>query len=116
MKNKEKMNFRTVLEGLDRDTLMWLANHDLIDFITIDVLLDQYVDYSNYMCNLFDEDWDEDELEAMKKYPKLKSKFDSLNDDELAGYFEDFAWEERTIDELMFLDKDARSNILENLN
>tara|TARA_B110000503_G_C7091807_1_gene389762 strand:- start:520 stop:870 length:351 start_codon:yes stop_codon:yes gene_type:complete len=116
MKKIEKINFREVLEGLSRVKLMWVANYELIDFIRVDVLLDQHNDYTDYMCNLFDEDWDGDELEAMTIYPKLKSKFESLNDDELDGYFEQFAWEERTIDELMFLDKDARSNLLENLN
>ena len=110
------INFRTRLEQLDRTTLMWLANHDLIDFIRIDVLLDQLGDYCNYMCNLFDEDWDEDELQAMLIYPKIRGKFESLDDDELDSYFEHFAWEERVIDELMYLDKDARENLLEHIN
>ena len=108
-------NFREILEKQDRTTLMWLANHELIDFIRIDVLLDQLGDYSDYMGNLFDEEWDEDELEAMLIYPRLRSKFESMDDDELDSYFENFAWEERVIDELMFLDKDARINLLENL-
>jgi hypothetical protein len=108
-------NFRIKLEQLDRTTLMWVANHELIDFIRVDVLLDQLGDYCDYMCNLFDEDWDEDELEAMLIYPRLKSKFESLDDDELDSYFENFAWEERVLDELMHLDKDARMNLLENL-
>jgi hypothetical protein len=115
MNKLEKTNFREVLESLQREKLMWVANHELIDFIRIDVLLDQYGDYSDYMCNLFDEDWDEDELEAMVIYPKLRSKFESLSEDELDSYFEQFAWEEGAIDALMFLDKDARSNLLENL-
>jgi len=115
MKEMAQSNFRDVLENLDRTTLMWVANHELIDFIRINVLLDQLGDYCNYMGNLFDEEWDEDELEAMLIYPRLKSKFESLDHDELDSYFESFAWEERVIDELMFLDKDARMNLLESL-
>lgn len=115
MNQTQKINFREVLEGLDRTTLMWAANHELIDFIRIDILLDQLGDYCNYMANLFDEEWDEDELEAMLIYPRLRSKFESLDDDELDGYFESFAWEERVIDELMFLDKDARMSLLNSL-
>ena len=111
----KKINFREHLEELDRSTLVWLGNHELIDFIRIDILLDQHWDYPNYMCNFFDEDWDGDELDAMLLYPKLRSKFESLDDDELYDYFAEFANEELVINELMFLDKEQRENLLDNI-
>ena len=109
------MNFRQRLEELDRTTLVWLGNHELIDFIRIDVLLDQTENYCDYMCNLFNEDWDEDELEAIMIYPKLRSKFESLSENELCSYFAEFADEDRVLDELMFLDKEQRENLLDNI-
>ena len=111
----KEINFRERLEQLDRTTLVWLGNYELIDFIRIDLLLSQHWDYSNYMCNLMDEDWDGDELEAMMIYPQLRSKFESLSEDELYDYFTEFADEELVINELMFLDKEARQNLLDNI-
>jgi len=67
------------------------------------------------MCNLLDEDWDGDELEAMLIYPQLRSKFESLSEDELYDYFYEFADEELVINELMFLDKESRQNLLDNI-
>ncbi len=112
---KVAKNFRTILEELDRDRLVWLANYELIDFIRIEVLLEQKENYPDFMLNLFDIDWDEGELEAMIIYPKLRSKFESMEENEFADFFAHFVWEESVIDELMFLDKEARENLLENL-
>jgi len=109
-------NFRAILEELDREKLVWLANYELIDFIRIELLLEQKEDYPDFMLNLFDIDWDEDELEAVKIYPELRSKFESMDEEEFQDFFAHFAWQESVIDELMFLDKDARENLLENID
>ena len=114
-KMKTTMNFREQLEKLDRERLLWLANYELIDFIRIELLLEQKDDYPDYMLNLFGLDWDEGELEAMIIYPKIRSKFESMEENEFDDFFAHFAWEESVIDELMFLDKEARENLLENL-
>lgn len=111
-----KINFRLQLEQLDRGRLLSVACVELIDFIKIDILLDQYCVYCDYMFNLLGVDWDEDEFEAIKIYPELRNAFESLDDEELDSYFTEFAWAERVIDELMFLDKEARDNLLENIS
>lgn len=110
------MNFREQLEKLDRETIVWLGNHELIDFIRIEILLEQFWDYPDFMTNLFNEDWDEDDtLECLLIYPRLKSKLEVLDEDELCEFFAEFACEELVLNELMHLDMEARRNLLDNL-
>ena len=63
-----------------------ITNYELIDFIRIELLLEQKDDYPDYMLNLFGLDWDEGELEAMIIYPKIRSKFESMEENK----FDDF--------------------------
>lgn len=110
------MNFRERLEGLDRETIAWLGNHELIDFIRIEILLEQHWDYPDFMTNLFDEDWDEyDDLECILIYPKLRSKFEEMDEFEFCDFFAVFANEDLVLNELMYLDKEARQNLLDNI-
>lgn len=110
------MNFREQLEVLDDHIVAELGNYELIDFIRIEILLEQRWDYTEFMEYLFDEEWDEeDEIEAVLIYPKLRSKLESFNEDELYDFFGLFANKELVLRELMFLDKEARQNLLDNL-
>lgn len=110
------MNFREILEQLDDHIIAELGNYELIDFIRIDILLEQQWDYPEFMEYLFDEEWDEyDDLECMLIYPKLRSKLESFDEDELYDFFNVFANRELVLRELMYLDKEARQNLLDNI-
>ena len=112
------MNFRERLEELDDQTIVALGNHELIDFIRIDILLEQTWDYSSYLINLFDEEWDgddSDETELIQLYPTLRSRFEKFSEDRLYEVFELYANRELVLRELMYLDKEARQNLLDSL-
>jgi len=110
------MNFRERLDQLDDHIIVELGNYELIDFIRIEILLEQQWDYPEFMEYLFDQEWDEyDELESIFIYPKLRSKLESFDEDELYDFFNVFANRELVLRELMYLDKEARQNLLDNI-
>lgn len=112
------MNFRERLEQLDDQTIVALGNHELIDFIRIDILLEQTWDYFSYLLNLFGEEWDgddSDETELIQLYPILRSHFEEFSEDRLYDVFELYADRELVLRELMYLDKESRQNLLESL-
>ena len=114
-----KMNFRERLALLDDAHIVLLGNHELIDFIRIDILLEQHWDYPSMYLHLFDEEWEGDDLnevELMLIYPKLRSKLETFGFDDLYYFFELYADRELVLRELMYLDKEARQNLLDSLD
>jgi hypothetical protein len=112
------MNFREQLELLDDQTIVALGNHELIDFIRIDILLEQTWDYYSYFINLFDVEWDGDdseESELIVLYSILRSRFEQFSEDRLYDVFELYADRDLVLRELMYLDKEARQNLLDSL-
>jgi hypothetical protein len=112
------MNFREQLELLDDQTIVALGNHELIDFIRIDIMLEQTWDYYSYFINLFDEEWDGDdsqESELIVLYPILRSRFEQFSEDRLYDVFELYADRDLALRELMYLDKEARQHLLDSL-
>ena len=106
-------NFRMRLEAAKRVDLLRIANYNIIEFVKIDLLLKQYDDYPDFMTNIFNLNWDEED--AIIVYPELLVAFEAMEESELNSYFSEFAWKESVINALMHTDDDSRIEILENL-
>lgn len=106
-------DYREILESTDVESLNDLAAHSLMDFIKIDLLLEQIPEYPNYIGNIFDEDWDDEVNEEIKA--KVKSGLEAMDEDELNSFFRHFAYKHNVIEELMQLTDENREFVVENL-
>ena len=114
MKNSvSDIYFRRKLEAMDEWDLKELASHCLVSLLKIDILMDQREEYPNYMYNLFEEDWDEEDTDQV--YDRIRTAFETMPEDELNSYFEHFAYVFKVVDELVQIDGENRIWILENL-
>ena len=109
------IGFRTFLETLTWHQLYWTSRYDIHPEVMIDVLLEQDWDYYDFLQNLKGEEVEEPD-DYIVLYPEIRSALEELDEEVLLHFFMNWVSEERVIDELMFLDDDARVNLLENFD
>lgn len=105
--------FREILENTDQQSLNDLAAHVLVDFLKIELLLNQTEEFPNYMGNLFNEDWDDEVIDDIRS--KVKSAFEAMEEGELNSFFKHFAYNHNVVEELMELTDENREFVIENL-
>ena len=108
------IGFRTFLETLNWHQLYWTSRYDIHPEVMIDVLLEQEWDYCDYLYNLRGIEDEPDDYILL--YPEIRSALEELDEDSLLHFYMNWVSEKRVIDELMFLDEDARVNLLENFD
>jgi hypothetical protein len=106
--------FRAFLETLTWHELYWTSRYDIHPEVMIEVLLEQDWDYYDYLINLTDKDEEPDDYIVL--YPEIRSALEELDEESLLHFYMNWVSDERVIDELMFLDEDARINLLENFD
>lgn len=107
------MDFKTELEKVSRDEIAEIGNHDLMDFIKIDLLLKQEFDYPEIIEDLFDEEWDEIDVDLTPIRNRIKEKLTSFSNQELYDFFNRYACKDFVIDELMQFNHEQKQEILE---
>lgn len=102
--------FQEKLEKLTIEDIVEIANHELIDEIKREILLEQEDEYSNYHIYLFDK---ETEGKITKDVlDKIKRSINQLRNDDLYMFFSKFAYPEFIITELSYTIGENRELIM----
>ena len=81
--------FQKKLEKLTIEDIVEVANHELIDEIKREILIEQENEYHNYLMHLFNE---EEEGEITRDVlDKIKRSINQLRNDDLYNFFSRFA-------------------------
>ena len=106
--------FRAFLETLTWQELYWTSRYTIHPERRIEVLLEQDWDYYDFLVNLTDKEEEPDDYILL--YPEIRSALEELDDEPLLHFYMNWVRDERLIDELLFLDEDARISLLENFD
>lgn len=106
--------FRAFLETLTWQELYWTSRYTIHPERRIEVLLEQDWDYYDYLINLTDKEEEPDDYIVL--YPEIRSALEDLDEESLLHFYMNWVREDRVIDELLFLDEEARISLLENFD
>ena len=106
--------FRAFLETLTWQELYWTSRYTIHPERRIEVLLEQDWDYYDFLVNLTDKEEEPDDYILL--YPEIRSALEELDEEVLLHFYMNWVREDRVIDELLFLDEDARISLLENFD
>ena len=106
--------FRAFLETLTWQELYWTSRYTIHPERRIEVLLEQDWDYYDFLVNLTDKE--EEPEDYILLYPEIRSALEELDEESLLHFYMNWVRDERLIDELLFLDEDARISLLENFD
>ena len=105
--------FQEKLATLVIEDIVEIANHELIDELKREILLEQEDEYRNYLMHLFDK---EVEGKITKEVlDKIKKSINQLKNDDLYDFFSRFAYPEFIIPELLYIKGENRKVIIDRL-
>ena len=102
--------FRAFLERPSWEDLHWTSGFDIHPDIMIDTIMDYDSEYRNYYhyLNQLDGEPIEEQDDAIALYPLVQSALEELSEEDLLDFYMNWVNPDRVMDELMFLDEDAR--------
>jgi hypothetical protein len=106
--------FRAFLETLTWQELYWTSRYTIHPERRIEVLLEQDWDYYDFLVNLTDKEEEPDDYIIL--YSEIRSALEQIDEESLLHFYMNWVSEDRVIDELLFLDEEARISLLENFD